>query len=381
MDHDKNTVTPEKETGTRAEKTKQYNKIKLRLTISDIALNLAVLLVFAFSGISPLIAEFSRGMVQNDYARFLVFLFVLSVIFSLAGSPLEFYGSYVLEHRFGLSNQSFLQWAWEKVKSTAVGLVIGVPVALVFYSMLRFTGPLWWLYFSAFIFLISVVLARIAPVLIFPLFYTFTELDDGEVKRRIQSLLREQGIPIKGIFSFNMSKNTKKANAGFTGIGKSKRIILSDTLLEKFTPQEIAVIFAHELGHYKKRHILKNIVFSTVIIFVTFYVCSMAYGATLAAMGFSAIHELAALPVLLLYITTAGLVLMPLTNAVSRRYEVQADEYALVMTGDSRAFISSMDKLADINMADREPHPLNEFFFYSHPSIKKRIDFARKYQR
>ena len=173
-----------------------------------------------------------------------------------------------------------------------------------------------------------------------------------------------------------MSKDTKKANAGFTGLGKSKRIILSDTLLEKFTVDEIAVVFAHEAGHYKYKHIVKNIIFSTVVIFISFYLCGMTYSWTVARMGFAQIYDLAALPVLMLYLSIFGLLMMPVTNSISRRYEYQADEYALRTTGDLASFKSTMEKLAEINLSDKEPHPVVEFFFYSHPSIKRRISTA-----
>jgi STE24 endopeptidase len=238
----------------------------------------------------------------------------------------------------------------------------------------------WWIYFSCFIFVISVLLARIAPVVIFPLFYKFKKLEDDDLKARLEKVLSEVKIDIKGIFSFNMSKNTKKANAGFTGLGKSKRIILSDTLLEKFTPDEIAVVFAHEAGHYKHRHIVKNILFSTVVIFVSFYICSLLHSFTIKSMGFENVYDLAALPALVFYLTLAGLIMMPVTNFISRKYEFQADEFAIRLTSDVDSFISTMEKLAEINLADKSPHPVVEFFLYSHPAIQRRIEFAETFR-
>jgi STE24 endopeptidase len=240
-------------------------------------------------------------------------------------------------------------------------------------------GDKWWIFFSCFIFIISVFLARIAPVVIFPLFYKFTKIEDDELMGRLEKILSEVNIKINGIFSFNMSKDTKKANAGFTGLGKSKRIILSDTLIEKFTPDEIAVVFAHEAGHYKHRHIIKNIIFSTVVIFVSFYVCSLLHSLTIKAMGFEHIYDLAALPALVFYLTLAGLIMMPVTNYISRRYEFQADEFAIRITSNADAFISTMEKLAEINLSDKSPHPVVEFFLYSHPSINRRIEFAKTF--
>ncbi|HOT43577.1 MAG TPA: M48 family metallopeptidase [Spirochaetota bacterium] len=356
---------------------KEYNAIKLRLSIADIVLNIVIIGILAFSGISPLIEKAVRDYLSNDYLVFLVFITVVGVIYSILDFPFDFYGGYVVEHRFGLSNQSVPAWLFEKIKGAAVGVVVGVPVAMVFYLFLKMTGWLWWLWFSIFMFFISVFLARIAPVVIFPIFYKFRELESEEIRERIRDLVEGQGISIRGIYSFNLSKDTKKANAGFTGIGRSKRIILSDTLIGHFSPEEIAVIFAHEMGHYKKRHIVKSIVLGTASIFLSFFLCGELYRITLAHLGFTGVHDIAAIPILFFYLTLFSLVTMPLSNALSRMYEREADRYALDATRDRDAFISSMEKLADLNLADRDPNPVTEFMFYSHPSIKKRIALAR----
>ena len=358
---------------------KAYNKIKLRLTIIDIVLNLIIIAFLAFSGISQVVVGFITGFVTNDYIVFLFFITVIGILYSILNFPFDFYGNYIIEHHFKLSNQTKLAWLIEKIKGAAVGIVIGVPVAVVFYVFLKLTGWFWWLWFSVFIFFISVFLARVAPVIIFPLFYKFKDLESEEIRRRITRMLDDQGIPIKGIYSFNLSKDTKKANAGFTGIGRSKRIILSDTLIGQFTPDEIAVVFAHEMGHYKKRHIVKSIVLGTFSIFLSFYLCGELYRLTLGYLGFAHVYDIAAIPVLFFYLTLFSLVTMPLSNALSRTYEREADRYALEVTRDRASFISSMEKLADLNLADRDPNPVTEFMFYSHPSIKKRISFARKH--
>ena len=355
---------------------KLYNRIKLRLSIIDLVLYLLLITLLAFSGLSVLIAGLS-GVTGNIYGDFLVFMLIVGLGFSVIGLPFDFYGSYIVEHKFGLSNQTFFKWVWERCKSTALSIVIGVPIALVFYFLIRSMGDKWWLYFAGFIFVISVFFARIAPVVIFPLFYKFTKLEDGEIKEKVEKILSDVKISITGIYSFNMSKDTKKANAGFTGLGKTKRIILSDTLLEKFTPDEIAIVFAHEAGHYKHRHIVKNIMFSTVVIFASFYICSVLHSITIKSMGFENVYDLAALPALVFYLTLSVLIMMPVTNFISRKYEFQADEYALRITSDLNSFISTMEKLAEINLADKEPHPVVEFFLYSHPSIKRRIEAAK----
>jgi STE24 endopeptidase len=358
---------------------KAYNKIKLRLSIADIVLNIVIIGLLAFSGISLLIVNAVSGFVSNDYLIFIIFIAVTGALYSVMDFPFDFYGGFVVEHRFGLSNQTVVAWFIDKIKGAAISVVVGTPVAMVFYIFLKMTGWLWWLWFSVFIFFISVFLARIAPVVIFPIFYKFRELESDEIRERITRLLEGQGISIRGIYSFNLSKDTKKANAGFTGIGRSKRIILSDTLIGHFTPDEIAVVFAHEMGHYRKKHIVKSIVLGSASIFLSFFLCGEFYRFTLVYLGFAHVYDIAAIPVLLFYLTMFSLVTMPLSNALSRKYEREADRYALDVTRDRDAFISAMEKLADMNLADRDPNPVTEFMFYSHPSIKKRIAFARKH--
>ncbi|OHD65876.1 MAG: hypothetical protein A2176_03440 [Spirochaetes bacterium RBG_13_51_14] len=364
----------------RESREKAYNRIKLRLTITDIILNGVIIAVLAFSGISPLLVNTLAGYISSDYLIFFAFITTVGIIYTIINVPFDFYGGYIVEHRFNLSNQTFPAWLFEKIKGAAVGIVISVPVALAFYFFLKATGWFWWIYFSTVVFLVSVFIARVAPVIIFPLFYKFKELESDEIKLKIESLLGRQDITIRGIYAFNLSKDTKKANAGFTGIGRSKRVIISDTLIEHFTTNEIAVVFAHEMGHYQKRHIVKSILIGAAGVYLSFFLCNQIYRLTLGSLGFHNAYDIAAVPVLFFYLTLVSLITMPLSNALSRKYEREADRYALEITGDRDSFISSMEKLADMNLADRDPNPVTEFMFYSHPSIKKRIEFARKWE-
>ena len=196
------------------------------------------------------------------------------------------------------------------------------------------------------------------------------------LKGRIQQLCANTGLRIQGIFSFNLSKNTRKANAGFTGIGGAKRIILSDTLLNDFSEEEIETVFAHELGHYKHRHLHIGIAISIVATVLGLFLTSLLYASSLGFFGFSTGKELAALPLLALWLSLFGLVTTPLSNMLSRHHERVADAYAVRATANAPAFVSALGKLAAINLADAEPHPLVEFLFYSHPSIAKRIRFV-----
>jgi STE24 endopeptidase len=231
------------------------------------------------------------------------------------------------------------------------------------------------------LFVVSVVLARLAPTFIFPLFYKFKPLEDGEMKRRILALCERAGMAVEGVFVFNMSKNTKKANAAFTGIGKSKRVILGDTLVANFTDEEIETIFAHELGHFKLRHIWMMMIVGTVSTFLGLFLTAQLYHTSLAWFGFSSIDQLAALPLLSLWLGLYSLVTTPISNAISRAHERQADRYAVELTSNAQAFTNALLKLAKINLADPSPHPVVEFMFHSHPSIEKRVSFVQEVGR
>jgi STE24 endopeptidase len=222
-------------------------------------------------------------------------------------------------------------------------------------------------------FFISVLLSQIFPVLIIPIFYKLTPIDNEMLKEKITSLGKRAGIKVENVYKFDMSKNTKKANAAFTGLGKTKRIILGDTLLDNYSIEEIETVIAHELGHYKRKHIAKNILIGTVSSFLTLFVIAFLYHNSLSWFGFESITQVSALPLLALWSMLIGVIQSPLGNILSRKFEYEADEYAVFETKNPFAFIKTLEKLTEQNLGDKEPHPFVEWFFYSHPSIKNRI--------
>jgi len=230
-------------------------------------------------------------------------------------------------------------------------------------------------------FFISVVLSQIFPILIFPIFYKISPVENENLKERIKSLAKNAKLKVENVYKFNMSKNTKKANAAFTGLGKTKRIILGDTLLDNYTEDEIETVIAHELGHYKKKHIIKNIFIGTASSFLTLYIIAFLYSASLSWFSFDSIAQVSALPLLALWSMLIGLIQTPLGNILSRKFEFEADEYAVMETKNPAAFIKTLEKLTDQNLGDKEPHPFVEWFFYSHPSIKNRINAIDKFSK
>jgi STE24 endopeptidase len=353
--------------------SKKYNNIKLAIGITETVLVFILTFLFVYSGYSRKLSDILYSYSDSGYLVLILFTVITGAIASVIFFPLNFYSSYILEHKYKLSNQTLLKYFFENLKSTLVSGVIGIPILLLFYFILNEFGDYWWLVFAIAMFFISVILSQIFPILIFPIFYKVKPIEDEELKERIRKLAAEAGLKVQNVYSFDMSKNTKKANAAFTGLGKTKRIILGDTLLSSYSKDEIETVIAHELGHYKKKHIIKNIIFGTANSFIMFFVISVLYKASLSWFGFSSITEIAALPLLTLWAMLIGLIQTPIGNMLSRKFEYEADQYAIEATNKPLSFIQTLNKLTEQNLGDKEPHPFVEWFFYSHPSIKKRI--------
>lgn len=361
--------------------SKKYNNTKLILGIGKGFLTFLLILLFVSTGLSEKLVNIISQNFQNDYLILIIYTVVAGVVFSIIFFPLNFYSSYILEHKYELSNQKILGWFIEGAKGILISSIIGIPLLVLFYYLLKTFDSLWWLPFAIALFFVSVFLARIVPVFILPLFYKIIPYEDEELKERITKLSEDAGIKLENIYTFNMSKNTKKANAAFTGIGKSKRIILGDTLIENYSKDEIESVIAHELGHYKHKHITKNIIQGTVNSFLTLFLIAYLYQISISWFGFESITEIAALPLLTLWGMIIGLIQTPISSFISRKYEYEADRYAVSVIGTSEYLISSLNKLTDQNLGDKNPHPFVEWYFYSHPSVAKRVNAMLEFEK
>lgn len=358
---------------TSASESKRYNRTKLILSLVSGTVTFFMFAGIVAGGISLQIESAVLSVTAQPYLALLLFAAVVGAMNGIISIPFGFYSGFILEHKYGVSNQTFLQWLWEHFKGVLVSIPITLPLLLILYYFLRTYESTWWLPAGMMLFIFSIGLTRIAPVIILPLFYRLTPLEDSPLKERIVALTRKTNMIVEGIFAFNLSKTTKKANAAFTGIGKSKRILLGDTLIENFSEEEIETVFAHELGHYSHGHIRTGILFGTISIFLGLFLTSLVYTESLRWFGFTSADQLAALPLLMVWLGIYSLITSPLGNILSRKHEFEADRYAVEATKNKEAFVSTMNKLASMNLADRQPHPLVEFLFYSHPSIDKRI--------
>ena len=336
---------------------KKYNNTKLAVGISEGIVSFILILLFVWLGYSRELEMYLSNYVSNPYLLFIIYLFVIGFVGSILSFPISYYSGFYLEHKYNLSNQTFWKWILEGLKGLLVSLIIGVPILLLFYFTLNQFGDLWWLPFATLMFFISVVLSQIFPILIFPIFYKITPIENEDLKERINNLAHNARLKVENVYKFNMSKNTKKANAAFTGLGKTKRIILGDTLLDNYSEDEIETVIAHELGHYKKKHIIKNIIIGTTSSFLTLFIIALLYKNSLIWFGFNSITQISALPLLALWSMLIGIVQSPLGNILSRKFEYEADEYAVNETKKPLAFVKTLEKLTDQNLGDREPHP------------------------
>ena len=362
------------------EKNKAYQRKRNWLTLYGLLLSFVILLSVILFRLTFLFQEWAYRITSSSYGVvFFYFLFFLmySGLFSF---PLSFYSGFVLEHQYELSNQTFFGWLWEWAKKQLLSFVISAPLILALYALIWHFEFNWWLFAWAGYAVFSLVLGKLFPVLIVPLFYKYSPISDETLRKRIEALASRFGIQIKNVYSLNLSKTTKKANAAFTGFGKTKRVILGDTLLDSFTHDEIETVLAHELGHYKHYDIWKQFGFGITLSFVGFWLAFQVLNGFSEALGYSGPADVRSFPLLCLVSFVFSLIMSPAANAFSRYAERRADQFALEVTHDKKSFVSAMQKLSETNLADPNPHPLIEFFLYDHPAVGKRIQMAERFE-
>jgi STE24 endopeptidase len=356
--------------------TKRYSKLKQYATFATMGLGLAFVLVSAFV-VGPAIDRLLRDWIgDNRWLRLIAVGFIYAAGLELLTLPIDFWTSFILEHRYGLSNQSLLGWAWKRVKAYLIGGPLGLAMLLGLYSVLWFTGDWWWLIGAVGFLAVTLVLGRLIPVLILPLFYKVTRLEDADLAGRFQRLVDGTGLSIAGVYRLHLSEETKKANAALAGLGKSRRVLLGDTLLDSFSPEEIEVVFAHEVGHHVHRHIIKMVVLSVFLTAGGLFLVDQVLRHAAVSLGYQSFDDPAALPLLLLVMTLFGLVLAPAQNALSRFFERQCDRYALERTGRPDAYRSAFCKLARMNKSDPDPNRFVVWLLYDHPPIRERLAMA-----
>jgi STE24 endopeptidase len=360
---------------------RRYNSIRRWLGVADFVVGFAFLIVLLVTGWSKWLREVAYRLGFKNYSLSLfMFLLLLLLISKGLGIGLDYYG-FALERRFKLSTQKFRSWIWDETKGFLVGLVMGGVVVEVLYFTIRQWPQYWWVIAWALFMALFILLAQLAPVVLFPIFYKFEALDDEDLRRRLVVLSERAGTRVRGVYRWKLSEKSKKANAALTGLGATRRIILADTLLDNYTPEEIEAVLAHELGHHVHRHILKSIFVQAVITLAGFFAANWTLHYAVDQRWFEEMSDFANLPLLALVSVVLSFLLMPALNAYSRFNERQADRYAFESIATVEPFISSMNKLAEQNLAERTPSKWVEWFFHSHPAISRRMAAAKEWGR
>jgi STE24 endopeptidase len=356
---------------------RRYNRIRRRLGIADFLLGIALLVILLATGWTARLRDLAYlGAGQIYVLAVFFYVFMLTVLNKVLGLGLDYY-AFRVEHQFNLSNQKLRSWAKDQVKGWLVGLVIGSILVELVYWTIRAAPRFWWLIAWAIFIILHVFFAQIAPVALFPLFYKFKPLENEGLKERLTRLSERAGARVNGVYEWTLSEKSRKANAALAGLGATRRIILADTLLEKYTEDEIEAILAHELGHHVHRHIPKSILVEAGITFFGFCAANQILRYAIERLHlFEQLSDFANLPLLMLVSAVLSLLLMPALNAYSRFNERQADRYSYTAIPSIGPFVSGMNKLADQNLAERQPSRLVELIFHSHPPIAKRIQAA-----
>lgn len=359
----------------------RYNNSKRWLGIADFAVGLLLLVLLLATGWSGTLRDFAlRGASSNYSLAVFLYVFMLTAISRVLGFPLDYYG-FRLEHRYRLSNQRTRSWLWDEFKGLVIGLLFATIVVELLYMLIR-RYQHWWIMAWALFLGLFVLLAQLAPVVLFPIFYKFEPMENEELRKRLVVLSERAGTRVRGVYKWKLSEKSKKANAALTGLGATRRIILADTLLDHYSNDEIEAVLAHELGHHVHRHILKSILVQAGITLAGFYLADevLRYAVERASM-FETMSDFANLPLLVLVATVLSFLLMPALNAYSRFNERQADRYCFKSVASVEPFISSMNKLADQNLAERTPSRWVEYLFHSHPAIAKRVAAAHAWAK
>lgn len=360
---------------------KSYGRLELACALGDKVIDVVYLAVAAFWLARPIDAWLQGyPLLAGNWSLRLMALFLVIMGLHIAVSfPLSLYSGHLLEHQFKLSTQTFGRWLWQYTKRNALALAFSLAIVVGLYWLIWTTGGAWWLVAAGAFFVISIVLGQLAPVLILPLFYRIERLDVPELTDRLARLGQGTGLSIEGVYRMDLSNETVRANAMLAGLGRTRRVLLGDTLLNGFLPEEIEVIFAHEIGHHVLHHIHKMILAGLFYSAAGFWVCDRLLAAWVtrdgAALDYSQL-PVATLPLLLLILTLFSMLSQPFQNAVSRRFERQSDRYALERTGLREAYLSAFRKLAKLNKDDPNPHWLDVFLFHSHPPIAERLAMA-----
>ena len=360
-------------------KAHEYEGAQHRLFVWQMGCLFALLGAFLWSGFSETLATnlTIRWGVDLWFWVNMVYTALVVLGISIFLFPFSYYGGYVLEHHYGLSNQTLMDWSGDYFKSVLMDLVIASVLVSVLYAFLRWIPDIWWLVGTGFYISFSVLFSFLAPVVILPLFNPFEPLENGALEERVRSVVSSAGITLSGVYCWGLEEKTNTANAAFVGMGKTKRIILSDTLLKGYSEEEILAVVAHEAGHCRNGDMVRIMGVHGVFALIGFYVVDLFLRGSIGWVGLSSISDIAGAPLFFFGLILFSMITMPVANGYSRQREFAADAYAVDTLGSADALVAALEKLSKQNLSVREPNRWVECFLHSHPSLKRRVERAR----
>ena len=360
----------------------RYHRLQRRASVLGTLAGAVLLGGLAFTGGAVWLRDAVRPATGESFTALVAaYTFVVVLLADLVQLPFAYYQTVTLERRYGLSTQTTARWWKDRAKGLALAETFAMAGAVAVWGLLRWTPALWWLAGAALFAVVMLGLAQLAPVLLMPLFYRFRPVQREDLVERLLALAARADARVIGVYEWILSDRTRKANAALAGIGRTRRILLSDTLLAEHTDEEIEVILAHELAHHVHHDIWTALAVEAALMTAGFYAADRVLTVAGPALGLQSKWDIAGLPLLALTAGAVSLLLLPVVLALSRAHERRADRYALEMTGNVAAFKSAMKRLSLQNLGEDRPSRTTELLFHSHPSAGARIAAAERWAR
>jgi len=359
-----------------------YTAENNRVAIIESVIDNVVVVLFLFAGMLAVYDRWILSLSPSFILNGILFLLILAYAQALIAIPFSLYQHFTIENRYGFNTMTFRLWITDLLKSFAISLILGSIVILAALSIVQASPELWWLWVWVFLLCFGFFMMFISPYVIEPLFFKVEPVRAEGLEEKIRQLMEKAGLKVSRVFQMDASRRSRHSNAYFTGIGKVKRIVLFDTLIEQMTHEEILAVLAHEVGHWKKRHVLKRLVLSEVMAFCGLY---LAYFLLQredlpALLGYSGLSFYARFMIVGFLGSLLMFPLTPLFSALSRKDEREADDFAAELTGHPENMASALVKLSRENLSNLHPHPWYAAFYYSHPPMVERIKMLRSWE-
>jgi STE24 endopeptidase len=356
-------------------KISRYTADNIRFKLVQTSVSKIIFLYIILSGILPWLAASLEQV--NFLIAGIVFFAVIGLVEVSMGLPFDYYHSFVLEERYGFNTKTLKIWLSDLIKSMLVVIIIGTFLLCSLLLMVKYAGQNWWIWAWAIFLCFQLLMTILYPTIIAPLFNKFTPLEDSELNDSIKRLAEKEGLNVGGIYQMDATRRTRHTNAYFSGLGRAKRIVLFDSLIQSHSQDEILAILAHEVGHLKKNHIKKQLIIISFVSLLLFFMASklLAWNVIYESFGFSNMPCYVGLFLVGILWEPVNFFISPIGMAISRRFEREADFYSLGIVKTAKPLTTALKKMAKENLSNLRPHPIYVCFNYSHPPLLQRIEY------